>query len=187
MAKISNQNAYPLINPTLEDYVVITDKDNQLLTKTTKLRNIQGLFELEPITVSMAVGGATGVGVPTFGNPVEIIPAPGPNKVLSVYSVFFYVEAGSIPYDYGGDIFFDVGDYDISNAGRNITRVGDENLNSTVNKAVQRLTSVTKEPQINAPLKMVVRNVSQDPTQGNGTFKILITYDIIDLALFDAL
>ena len=40
MAKISNQNAYPLINPTLEDYVVITDKDNQLLTKTTKLRNI---------------------------------------------------------------------------------------------------------------------------------------------------
>ena len=149
-----------------------------MLTKTTKLRNIQGLFELEPITVSMAVGGATGVGVPTFGNPVEIIPAPGPNKVLSVYSVFFYVEAGSIPYDYGGDIFFDVGDYDISNAGRNITRVGDENLNSTVNKAVQRLTSVTKEPQINAPLKMVVRNASQDPTQGNGTFKILITYDI---------
>ena len=187
MAKISNQNAYPLINPTLEDYVVITDKDNQLLTKTTKLRNIQGLFELEPITVSMAVGGVTGVGVPTYANPVEVIPAPGPNKVLSVYSVFFYVEAGSIPYNYGEDIRFDVGTWDVSNQGRNITSVSEVNLNSTVDKVVQRLTSVTKEPQINAPLKMVIRNASQDPTQGNGTFKVLITYDIIDLALFDAL
>lgn len=187
MAKISNQNAYPLVNPTLEDFVVITDKDNQLLTKTTKLRNIQSLFELEPLTVSMAVGGLTAAGVPTYANPVEVIPAPGPNKVLSVYSVFFYVEAGSIPYNYGGDIFFDVGDYDISNPGRNITRVGDEKLNSTVNVVTQRLTSITKEPQINAPLKMVVRQASQDPTQGNGTFKVLVTYDVIDLALFDAL
>jgi len=187
MAKISNQNAYPLINPTLEDYVVITDKDNQLLTKTTKLRNIQSLFELEPITASMAVGGLTGIGVPTYANPVEVIPAPGPNKVLSVYSVFFYVEVGSIPYDYGADIQFDVGTWDVSNQGRNITRVGEEKLNSTVDIVVQRLTSVAKEPQINAPFQMVIRNASQDPTQGNGTFKILVTYDIIDLALFDAL
>ena len=178
MAKISNQNAYPLINPTLEDYVVITDKDNQLLTKTTKLRNIQSLFELQPLTVSMAVGGLTGAGVPTYANPVEVIPAPGPNKVLVVYSILFYIEAGTIPYNYGEDIFFDVGDYDITNQGRRISNISELKLNSTVNVVVQKITTVTKEPQINGALKMVIRQQSHDPTQGNGTFKLNVTYTL---------
>jgi len=181
MAKISNQNAYPLINPTLEDYVVITDKDNQLLTKTTKLRNIRGLFEQELTQANISIGGTTGINLPTYGNPVELIPAPGPDKVLQVISVFQYLKAGSVPYNYGttGDLNYKVG------SSLALFSIGDYRINSTIDLTWQNNIGTTKEPEINQPLTLVQPNSGQDYTEGNGVLKINVKYEIIDLeALF---
>jgi len=188
MAKISNQNAYPLINPTLEDYVVITDKENALLTKTTKLRNIQSLFELQPSSFNISIQGiqgTPGINLPTYGNPVELIPAPGPDKVLRVNSIFFYIKAGSIPYDYGTAVYFDIGTWSATNQGVSLTSIQSYELNTTVDFCEQENLDYKKSPEINAPLKLYVRTAGNDPTQGNSILKINVIYDIIDLTLFD--
>ena len=47
MSKISNQGAYPaLLQPTLNDYLVITDFDNKLQTKTVTLNSVKNLFDV---------------------------------------------------------------------------------------------------------------------------------------------
>lgn len=185
MAKISNQNAYPPINPTLEDYVVITDKDNQLLTKTTTLRDIRGLFEQELTQANISIGGTTGINLPTYGNPVELIPAPGPDKVLQVISVFQYLKAGSVPYNYGslGDLDYKVGSgttsYDT------LFSISDIKINSTIDLTWQNNTVSVKAPETNQPLTLVQPNSGQDYTEGNGVLNINVKYEIIDLeALF---
>ena len=44
MAKISNTSAYPNITPDGEDYLILTDKENALATKTATLNSIATFF-----------------------------------------------------------------------------------------------------------------------------------------------
>ena len=54
MARISNTAAYPNIGtPTVSDYLILTDADNDLVTKSCTLGNIQSLFGIDTLVAKV--------------------------------------------------------------------------------------------------------------------------------------
>ena len=75
MAKISNTTVYPNILPTANDYVVLTDVDDDNATKTARVQDFQAYFgdsiahvTLTPFQLFMANGVN-----PTTGNSNVVI------------------------------------------------------------------------------------------------------------------
>ena len=99
MAKISNISAYPGIqNLDAADYLVITDAENSLMTKTATISQIQELFGIDTLVAKVTVSNQALLGV---GTALTIIPAPGATKIIDVISIQAYFDAGSIQYDFG--------------------------------------------------------------------------------------
>ena len=85
MSKISNQAAYPaLLQPTLSDYLVITDYDNKLRTKTVSLNTVKNLFDVSYSDVTIEISSAELKAL--LATPKTLIAAPGVGKVLEVLS-----------------------------------------------------------------------------------------------------
>jgi len=98
MARISNTTAYSSIIPTLPDYFVLTDAENNLNTKTCTLENLQTLFGLSVTTVTVAIP-------PEFlkvigPQPYTLLAPPGDGYVYDVSEIVSFMSAGSIPYNF---------------------------------------------------------------------------------------
>ena len=80
MAKISNTSAYPgIANLDLADYLVITDAENNLMTKTATIEEIQNLFGIDTLVAKVALNSAS---ILTLGNTAAtLIPAPELEKL----------------------------------------------------------------------------------------------------------
>ena len=99
MAKISNVSAYPNItNIDISDYLILTDAENNLMTKTCTLGTLQGLFGLDTLTAKIAVTSSQLATI--FTSPVTLIPSPGAGKVLDIMSVMVSFDAGNTVYDF---------------------------------------------------------------------------------------
>ena len=86
MAKISSLSSYPLItNLDKDDYVIITDKENQLMTKNVSVEQLQTFFAINTNTQKVSISAANLL--TSFSTPVEVIPAPGANQVLDIILV----------------------------------------------------------------------------------------------------
>ena len=86
MAKISNQAAYPLVtNVDLADYLVMTDKDNKLETKTVTVEQLKDLFGVNTLVAHVIVNAGTLTNLGTTA--ATLIPAPGANKVIDLISI----------------------------------------------------------------------------------------------------
>jgi hypothetical protein len=100
MAKISNTVAYPSItNLDAADYLVITDAENNLVTKTATIAQIQALFGVDTNVTKTTIN--TGSLLTLADTAITLVPAPGVGKVLDVISIMFYLDAGSQAYDFG--------------------------------------------------------------------------------------
>lgn len=73
MAKISNTTVYPNIIPTANDYLLLTDVNDNNETKTSKVTDFQKFFG----TLTREVTITSTQILSSFSNPVELIPAPG--------------------------------------------------------------------------------------------------------------
>lgn len=83
MARISNTSAYPnIVAPTTTDYLVLTDKSDNLVTKSCTLGDLQNLFGVDTLVAHVQVNAAEQFLLAT--TPKELIPAPGANKVIDV-------------------------------------------------------------------------------------------------------
>ena len=102
MAKISNITAYPTIsNLEGSDYLIITDANNSLATKTVTLSQVQsflGLASDSPVIANVSVSSATLLTLAT--TPATLVAAPGAGKVLDIISIMCYMDAGATPYDF---------------------------------------------------------------------------------------
>ena len=85
MARISNTTAYSSITPTLSDYFVLTDSENNLNTKTCTIENLQTLFGLNTTSVTIAIT-ETYLKV-IAAQPYTLLPAPGDGYVYDVSSI----------------------------------------------------------------------------------------------------
>jgi hypothetical protein len=108
MAKISNTAAYPGI-PTLDaaDYLIITDAENQLKTKTVLVSEMQDFFGIDTNVAHVVLNEAQVRGMST--TPVTLIAAPGAGKVIDIMSIDTYLDAGTVVFAFANNLEVKIG------------------------------------------------------------------------------
>ena len=156
MAKISNTVAYPGIsNLDTADYLVITDAENSLMTKTATIAQIQNLFGIDTLVAKVTVNTGS---LLTLGNTsITLIAAPGANKVIDLISVSQYLDAGTAQYNFG-----------IAQSANFATDLVSKIETGATTKVIEQNTAVTLETAAN-------------PSQGNGTMFFNIMYRVLNV------
>ena len=175
MAKISNVSAYPNItNIDISDYLILTDAENNLMTKTCTLGTLQGLFGLDTITTKIALTANQLQTV--FTSPVTLIPSPGAGKVLDIMSVMISFDAGNTVYDFGAGNVLNLETNNIPQFNINIGT-----LNSATDLIAKLEINAAAASQINLPsgVPLVLQANSANPTQGNGLLYLNIFHRVL--------
>jgi len=108
MAKISNLTSYPLItNLDKDDYVLITDKENAFQTKNVSVEQLQSFLAINTNTASVSISAADLL--TSYATAVDVIAAPGVNKVLDIISMTGYMDAGTTVFDFVASAQFNIG------------------------------------------------------------------------------
>ena len=163
MARISNTTAYSSIIPTLSDYFVLTDSENNLNTKTCTLENLQTLYNLSVSNVTIAIS-STYLKV-IAAQPYTLLAAPGSGYIYDVQNIVSFM----LP---GGEAFNFVYTLNISQG--TITEPLPLLLLNATTKKVYK-----SDP---SPAEFIPENSGvtlgglASPTEGNGTLYINITY-----------
>ena len=173
MAKISNTSAYPqIVNPDINDYLIITDKENQLKTKSATIGSLQGLFGTDTVVSKVLINNATLLTLNT--TPAVLVSAQGAGKVIDVISVMFSLEPGSQKFDYG------TGALPISIGSEQIGVI--TNSNTTINSDVD---VVFKPEMPNSNTEVIPTNTAltlgaqANPTQGTGVLYANVFYRVL--------
>ena len=164
MAKISNTVAYPNVQPTLDDYFVLSDQTDSLLTKTSKLSDVKNLFGIQTVTAHVTVQDVELINLGTTD--VTLIAAPGSNKVLDIISFDVFMDVGNTAFNF-------INDSIVKLDGVNITTIASSTINSVTDKVVKLPLAGGTELGVNKPL--LLTNVG-NATQGNGVLRINILY-----------
>ncbi len=168
MARISNTSVYPNINPVLSDYFVLTDANDDLSTKTCTLESLQQLYNVDVVSKSITVS-------PLYLNVLatqdfEILPAPGSAYVYDIQRILVFMDPGSTEYDFAGDQpRFDMG----SLAAGLIPLT---TINSTTDSVAFVPYPTSGTLQIPTNTAVVLSKAGSNPTQGNGTLYVNISY-----------
>ncbi len=170
MAKISNTAAYPSIsNIDAADYLVITDAENNLMTKTATIAQIQSLFGIDTFVAKVAVNSASLLTLAT--TPAILIPAPGVGKVLDVISIMSYLDAGSVAYDFTPSL---------------PVTIGSDTIASLSNGQVNSAADVVFKAEVPTGTEVIAQNTGltltaggSNPTQGSGTLYVNIFYRVL--------
>jgi len=175
MAKISNVSAYPNItNIDASDYLILTDAENNLMTKTCTLGTLQGLFGLDTLTAKIAVTSSQLATI--FTSPVTLIPSPGAGKVLDIMSVMVSFDAGNTVYDFavGNNLNLETNNIPQFN-------ISSGTLNSATDSVAKLEINSSAASQINIPsgVPLVLQANSANPTQGNGLLYLNIFYRVL--------
>jgi len=101
MAKISDTSAYPSI-ATLDpaDYLIITDAENKLMTKTCTIQQLQGEFGIDTKVAHIEVTSAQLLAI--HNTPKELI-SVGTDEVVDLMSVMAYTKVGTTNYNFQDD------------------------------------------------------------------------------------
>lgn len=96
MAKISNTTSYPNIIPTLDDYVVLTDVNDNNATKTSKASDFQSLFGTRTTQITLTPSDILNITT----NPVTLITAPSVTEFIIPISWAWKLTFNSVAYDF---------------------------------------------------------------------------------------
>jgi len=170
MAKISNTSAYPNIT-TLDsaDYLILTDAENQLKTKTCTLGDLQELFGVDTLVTSTTVNSASLLTLNT--TPAVLVPAVD-GSVLDVISVMCYLDAGSQVYDFGGNLTLDIGAV-------NIGSVANGSINNATDTVIKAEVPNSNSEEIAQKTGLTLTCAAGNPTQGNGVVYFNVYYRVL--------
>jgi hypothetical protein len=174
MSRISNTGAYANINPTLTDYFVLTDKENNLATKTCTVKSLQTLFGLSTSQVSVAVPADNLYFLQS--SPFELIASPGAGFALFIKDMVCFMDAGATAFDF-------------ANTGA-IPKIGVLPFNTITQAVLNSATDVvfniggTSDTQIlpSATALNLTAAANTATTGGRGTLYFNITYQTLKLA-----
>jgi hypothetical protein len=170
MSRISNTGAYANINPTLTDYFVLTDNENNLATKTCTVQSLQALFGLTDTVITVPISSVLLNALPT--QPVTLIASPGSGYILNVLSIVVFVDPGNIAYGFDNQASLFVGTYNAGNI-----------LNTTFNSATDIVTPLQPATGLNIPENqpLVLSSIASTSGSGNGVAYIKINYRTLKL------
>jgi len=173
MAKISNIAAYPNIsNIDAADYLIITDAENNLMTKTCTISQLQSNFGVDTLVANMEV---TAAGMQSLATGFKIIEAQGANKVIDVISIAVYGQFGSAAYDFSDDLEFTC-DSTVNATLDNVIANGSADYSYKL--IVGHLSGFSFNLSANQPLSLFS---SSNPTQGDGKLFVNVFYRVLTL------
>ena len=177
MAKIENKVAYPLVTPQANDYIVLTDVSDNNETKTCKIGD---LISFNGWTVFQRTLTASEL-QNSFNNPVILIPAAGPNKIVMPmgYNCLFKMNTNTAAFNFGSDAFITTAPgtagltpiYTLSQTLLNQPTFPVEEIFSTSSFNTQEWL-----PYVNSP---IIFYSTTPPTLGDGSLTINFQYRII--------
>ena len=173
MAKISNTSAYPNIsNIDVADYLIITDAENNLMTKTCTIAQLQSNFGVDTLVANMEV---TAAGLQSLATGYKIIEAQGVNKVIDVISIAVYGQFGTAAYDFSNDLEFTC-DSTVNATLDNVTANGSADYSYKL--IVGYGSGFSFGLSANQPLSLFS---SSNPTQGDGKLFVNVFYRVLTL------
>ena len=175
MAKISSLSSYPLItNLDKDDYVIITDKENQLMTKNVSVEQLQTFFGINTNVKKVSISAANLL--TSFSTPVEVIPQPGANQVLDIISIMAYLDAGLTVFNFPANVQLNIGAVNIG-----LLR-GAQFLNQN-NDLIEKskLLDGVSGGLIAKGAGLNLQALTGNPTQGNGTLYLDVMYRVLDV------
>lgn len=174
MAKISNTSAYPQI-ATLDpaDYLILTDAENNLMTKSCTVQQLQAQFGIDTLVAHVEV---TSTQLQSLGTSSKtIIAAAGLNKVLDIISLSVYGQFGTTAYDFSGDLEFDCN-------GTSFGQLASGSANLSADYALKTIIGGGSGNSLalsgNSPLRLTT---SGNPTQGDGKLFVNVYYRVLTL------
>jgi len=171
MAKISNTVAYPGIsNLDAADYLVITDAENSLMTKTATIAQIQNLFGIDTLVAKTTVN--TGSLLTLADTAITLIAAPGAGKVIDIISISQYLDAGTTVYDFGNNLE---------------VKIGATTFGTLFAQSANFATDLVSKIGVGGSTYVIDQNTAvtletaANPTQGSGTMYFNIFYRVLEV------
>lgn len=98
MAKISNTTVYPNILPTIDDFVILTDVNDNNETKTSKVSDFQSYFGTRTAQITLTPTQILNITT----NPVTLITAPSVTEFIIPISWAWKMVFNTVAYDFSG-------------------------------------------------------------------------------------
>ena len=183
MARISNVQAYPTQAPAGSDLIVYTDGGNSNKTRTCTISQafsggsvVSSKFEISTLEFF------TFNNVPT--KTIELIPAPGENKVISLVKLQVFSDFTSVNFDFSADLTLAADGSSISGP-----LLDTSSLNTIADLFTNATLPVPGTPQLSylgvneaLTLRWADQSTGGTITQGDTKVNIYVWHSIIDLS-----
>lgn len=179
MAKIANQTAYPIITPTIRDYFIVTDVEDNNNTKNVSIGSLQGFMGSQPPAEIIL----TGAQIQNLQGAPVIINVDNPTNSLVVpVSCAFYYTATTEPFNFAALSKIKIANENYSGLASTYFEFDATYLNTVTSSLICPVntwgTTSQTFPLATPGTELVIfaDNVS---TQGTGTLKISIQYRLV--------
>lgn len=176
MSKISNTTAYPNILPTANDFVVLTDVSDNDETKTCTIETLGQYLGTAVAEITLTPFQILN----SLTNPVELIPAQGPNKYIVPFGsiIIRSLADDAVPaaYNFGGN------NPQITYGNTFWANIPFGIFQTTFPYTGYSVVSSSGAGNINANQPLQFRTPIANPTLGNGNVVINIQYRIVEIA-----
>jgi len=171
MAKISNTTVYPNVIPAADDFVILTDVNDNDKTKTAKVSDFQSYFGTSSLEVTITSAQL----LTSFTQPVVLLTC-GANEFITVLSVTQKYNFVTTPYVFAGG-----SNILITNNGSTAAPNAQYQLRTIDGAAVNEVGSSVGPVKTLYPLpgganSLTFQSTIANPTGGDGTLKLSILY-----------
>lgn len=171
MAKISNTTVYPNVIPAADDFVVLTDVNDNDRTKTAKVSDFQSYFGTSSLEVTITSAQL----LTSFTQPVVLLTC-GANEFITVLNVVQKYNFVTTPYVFAGG-----SNMLITNNGSIATPNAQYELRSIDGLGVNEVASAVGPVKTVYPLpgganSLTFQSSVANPTGGDGTLTLSILY-----------
>jgi len=104
MSKISNTGSYPIVTPSDDDLIIITDKSDNDATKNITVGSITGATPFTEIRSETVTVSAADMLSLNGGGLINLVSAKSADEIIEPLSIIYYKDFQGTPYDFNQNI-----------------------------------------------------------------------------------